>query len=284
MDGIILGFLQSIINNAIEYLSDLILTKHLVQICLHMEDYIGSNLSGTMLTPATANSVTGVVTKFGMALITLKFLKKGFDHYVTYSGEPDHDPIDLVFAYAKAMAVALCFSSIYGWIADITEEVISQLMSAANFGSDNISAMLASSVITPVGIVQAIFAIVYLISFVQLYFQFLGRGIEIFIVRIGVPLACVGIIDSNGGIWTGYIAKLFQAMATVVVQIFLFKFSMRLFMNSHIFWAIAAVRTAIKTPRLLAELIVPAAQGGGGLNTVYYGISMGRQALSILKK
>ncbi len=285
MLSIINDFLLEIVNKGMEYFSEFFVTKFLVQICLRMEEYIGANLSGAMLDTSAANSVMSTVTKFAVALITLKFLKKGFDHYVTFSGEPDHSPLDLLFAYVKAMAVALCFPSVYDWIAEVVESMISEVLSAAKFGTSlGSEGIFTAGLLTTGGIITVIFAIVYLISFVQLYLQFLMRGMEIFIVRMGVPLACVGMIDSNGGVWTGYLAKLFQAVTTVIVQAFLFKFSMLLFLAGHLIWAIAAIRLAIKTPRLLAELIVPAQQGGGKLMSVYYSLNMGRQALSMLKR
>ncbi len=282
MLSIIEEFLSSLLTDFINYITDGI-SDSLTKICFHMEKYIGEDLSSTIFDTSAATSLIGVVTKFGVALITLKLLKKGFDHYVTYAGEPDYDPVTLLFNYGKALAVAICFPTLYNYISKIVEEFLDAVLEATTFSETGIGSLTSFAWVTGGGIITIIFGIVYFVCFIKLYMQFIMRGMEIFIVRCGVPLACVGMIDSNGGIWTGYIAKLIQAMTTAVVQLFLYKLSIVLYASTHIFWAIAAISLAIKTPRLISELIIPAQQGGGKLNSVYYATNMVRQVVSRIK-
>ena len=47
----------------------------------------------------------------------------------------------------------------------------------------------------------AIFGLVFVIVYFILYFQFLMRGLEILILRVGMPLACVGLIDNDKGVF-----------------------------------------------------------------------------------
>ena len=53
--------------------------------------------------------------------------------------------------------------------------------------------------ISTLGLVTAIFGLVFVIVYFILYFQFLMRGLEILILRVGMPLACVGLIDNDKG-------------------------------------------------------------------------------------
>ena len=90
------------------------------------------------------------------------------------------------------------------------------------------------------------------------------RGAEIFIVRMGFPLACVGIIDANGGVFSGYVNKLFQIVLSVTVQVVLCKLSLSFMIGGHLIWAIVFAITAVNSPRILQELIYNPGGGGGG--------------------
>ena len=78
----------------------------------------------------------------------------------------------------------------------------------------------------------------------MLYIQFLTRGLEILILRIGLPLACVGLMDNDNGIFRSYIQKFFQSTMAVLVQIVLAKLGVALMLNTHVFWGLAALVTS----------------------------------------
>ena len=92
------------------------------------------------------------------------------------------------------------------------------------------------------------------------------RGVEIMILRIGLPLACTGLLDNDKGVFKTYLTKFFQSTVAVMVQISLCKLGVGMMMNVginlNVFWGIACLVLAIKTPRFLSEFMVPT--GGGG--------------------
>ena len=54
-------------------------------------------------------------------------------------------------------------------------------------------------------------AFLYLIIAIQLtllYFQFLTRGFEMLILRLGIPFASIGLLNANQGAFKGYIQKM----------------------------------------------------------------------------
>ena len=58
-----------------------------------------------------------ILLGFGVSLIILKFLKKGFECYVMWTdGDPDSEPIQLIIRFVQAIAVAVCFPVMYGWL------------------------------------------------------------------------------------------------------------------------------------------------------------------------
>ena len=87
----------------------------------------------------------------------------------------------------------------------------------------------------------------------------------------GISLACVGIIDANGGVFSGYVNKLFQIVLSVTVQVVLCKLSLSFMIGGHLIWAIVFAITAVNSPRILQELIYnPGGGGGGGITQTYY--------------
>ena len=137
------------------------------------------------------------------------------------------------------------------------------------------------------GLVTAILGLVFVISYFMLYFQFLMRGLEILILRVGLPLACVGLLDNDKGVFKNYVMKFFQSMTSVVVQIALCKLGVGLMMNlggnMNIFWGTACIVLAIRTPRFLVEFMVPSGGGGGVVNNVYHSVRLVGMAKNLMK-
>lgn len=254
----------AILTGCLEYVNTLL--DGLVPIALHAEDYMDT-LLGT-------NGISGIFDiffAFGVSLIILKFLKKGFERYILWTeGDADTEPIILLTGFFKALAVAICFPTMYSWLAEIVSDLSNQLINiiSGDMGTD-FSTIITG--ITSAGLFTGIISLIFFICFFILYVQFLTRGLEILILRIGLPLACVGLMDNDNGVFRSYIQKFFQSTMAVLVQIVLSKLGIALMLNTHIFWGIAALLLALRTPKFLQEfLIISGGQGGGGMmNKVY---------------
>lgn len=105
-----------------------------------------------------------------------------------------------------------------------------------------------------------ILAIIALIMLFVLWVQFIIRGVEIFVLKLGFPLACVGLVNADGGVFTQYISKLIKSMLTVLVQILCCKLALLLIFSGQLIYSIAMIILAVKTPRMLQEFML----GGGG--------------------
>lgn len=264
MEYVIMLLIGAILSGCLAYVNTLL--DGLVPIALHAEDYMDT-LLGT-------NGISGIFDiffAFGMSLIILKFLKKGFERYILWTeGDADTDPILLLTGFFKALAVGICFPTLYGWLAEIVSDLSNELITMiSNDMATDFSSIITG--ITSAGIFTGIVSIIFFICFFMLYIQFLTRGLEILILRIGLPLACVGLMDNDNGIFRSYIQKFFQSTMAVLVQIVLAKLGVALMLNTHVFWGLASLLLALRTPKFLQEfLIVSGGQGGGGMmNKVY---------------
>lgn len=277
MEVLLVMLIVALLNGAIVYIDGLL--TGIVPITLYAEQYMitvtGSNIADTLF---------NILFGFGVSLIVLKFLKKGFETYVLWSdGDADEEPIFLLTNFFRALAVAVSFQTLYKWMADIVESMTDKLLAAVGAATDSGWQTWVNG-ISSMGLVTAIFGLVFIICYFMLYFQFLMRGLEIFILRVGVPLACAGLLDNDKGIFKTYLNKFFQSMLAVVVQIVLSKLGVGLMLNMHVFWGVACMVLAIKTPHFLQDFLVTTGSGGGGvINNVYHSVRLIGMAQKLAK-
>lgn len=281
MEVILVLLIVAVLNGAVAFIDNML--TDLVPMTLHADEYMIATSGGSMV-----QILFDILLGFGVSLIILKFLKKGFECYVMWTdGDPDSEPTYLIIRFIQAIAVAVCFPVMYGWLADITQNLTDQLLTAIG-ASTNYSWQAWVDGISTLGLVTAIFGLVFVICYFILFFQFLMRGLEIMILRIGLPLACVGLLDNDKGVFKNYLNKFFQSTFSVVVQICLCKLGVGMMMNvginMNIFWGIACLVLAIKTPRFLADFMVPTGGGGSGvINNVYHSVRLVGMAKNIMK-
>lgn len=277
MEVLLVLLIVALLNGAIAYINGLL--TGIVPITLYAERYMttvtGSNIADTLF---------NILFGFGVSLIVLKFLKKGFETYVLWSdGDADEEPISLLTNFFRALAVAISFPTLYQWMASIVEDMTNKLLTAVGVATDSGWQAWVSG-ISSAGLVTAIFGLIFIICYFMLYFQFLMRGLEIFILRVGVPLACVGLLDNDKGVFKTYLNKFFQSMLAVVVQIVLSKLGVGLMLNMHVFWGVACMVLAIQTPRFLQDFLVTTGGGGGGvINNVYHSVRLIGMAQKLAK-
>ena len=132
--------------------------------------------------------------------------------------------------------------------------------------------------------------LIFVICWLILYFSFMARGIEMMVMQIGVPLACVGLLDNDKGVFRAYINQFVKAFVTTIVQIMLCKIGLSLMLNatiisaSNIFWGIACMIAAISMPKILREFLVPTTGDGRIGTTVSQTVHIASMAKNIIAK
>ncbi len=280
MEIILVLLIVAVLNGAVAFIDEML--SDLVPMTLNADQYMIAAGGGSMV-----SVLFDILLGFGVSLIILKFLKKGFECYVMWTdGDPDVEPTHLVIRFIQAIAVAVCFPVMYGWLAEITQNLTDELMAAIG-AATNYDWQAWVNGISSLGLVTAIFGLIFIVCYFMLYFQFLMRGLEIMILRIGLPLACVGLLDNDKGVFKTYINKFFQSTLAVVVQICLCKLGVGMMMNvgvnMNIFWGIACIVLAIKTPRFLSDFMVPTGGGTGAVNNMYHSVRLVGMAKGMIK-
>ncbi len=233
-------------------------------------------------------SISDIAYGIGISLIILKFLKKGFDIYVLWTdGDPDADPVLLLTNFVKAIATALIFQWLYDIFVEICDEITTIITSTIS-GSTNTAAAWAQG-LTSVGLVPSLSGLIFIIFYLILLFSFMARGIEMLVLEAGVPLACVGLLDNDKGVWRSYVNQFVKAFITTIVQIMLCKIGISLMISTtvvdatNILWAIGCMLAAISMPRILREFLIPTGGNGQVGNTVFQTVRIASMAHNIFR-
>lgn len=123
--------------------------------------------------------------------------------------------------------------------------------------------------------------LIYFILYVVLYIQLLGRGVEMLFLRWGLPIASIGLVNSDGGVFPSYVQLILRQLATSILQVSAMYLSFYIAMDfglGHVLMGLAVIGVALKGPALMAQIIAPQKQGGG-LGPKLHTVLMLRQLL-----
>ena len=224
-----------------------------------------------------------------LGIAIMLFLKKGFEIYILWNdGDSNLDPVVFLASFIKMTVVIVWFSSAYGYGVEVATNIFNKLLESitGNVTGKDFLAGLLNFVDLNNGFLFIIFIVVLLINAIRLVIQFFGRGIELFILRIGVPLAALDMLNADSVAWRAYIKKIVQITLTLELQIFLFFLSLMIPINGikNFIFAIAIQLTAIKLPSFLSELLVVSAGNGGLISKASSGAHLVSSLKSIFKK
>ena len=246
---------------------DFVLSE-LVEMVFYIANYMGDTTGVTLFT-----SLETLFYGFGLWLLILKFLKKGFETYVVGTeGDPDSDPMAFLFQFIKALILILCFPFIYEMLARITIGFGAVIID--NIGTSGASWLDEGSV---VGVIDyfgdnVVAGIVSVIGLILLYFQILMRGAEMYVLRLGFYLACAGIVESDNGAFAPYMMMFLKCAVTTLAQVSLLQLSITLLSSDVMMMGWAFLFLAISAPKFLQQFMVPTGGGGSIMGKVASGV------------
>lgn len=277
MEGILTGLISNVIGGADTVINSAF--NGLIDMCFNSENYISSNFGSTVI---DFSQLKALILTLAISLIVLKFLKKGLDMYIMWTdGEADTPPLTYIVYFIRAIAMAVSFSILYDWVVQIAKSFGETMLQTMNM-ADNISLTTTIANIATTGLFNSIVALIGLILLFVLYIQFLMRALEMFVLKLGFPLACVGLVNPDGGVFKSYSEKLIKSILTILVQIILCKIAIVLLINVKMLFGIAAIILAIKTPKFLQEFMLGG--GTGGISNVIVTTSKTMELSSQIKR
>lgn len=281
LSSVISDFCTDLVNGIATTLDGLL--KNLFYLVFMIENEFNN---GGIVTSVDFDAIFRTIYSWAVVVLIVIFAKKMIECYMMWSGgDPDISPLALVVNFVKALVVMVCFSFLYKTFVTIGNDFFISIINSTSIKIESLSGEIGK--FASVGL----FSILCLTSLAFLYlgiiFQMIMRGVEVLILRVVMPFACVGLLNSDGGAFSVMVKKFLQNLLTVTMQVALIYISIFTMMGSHLIYSIAIGIVALKTPQFLQEFMA-VRQGrsvssriGGVIQT---GANIGRINRSLLKK
>lgn len=271
--SIFVGFISDALNSAVNEI--LVVLENVMGNILHATFFIEQlpGLDQTILSTSSVTAAFNVLYAFLVYLLTAKLLWKGIKVYILWrDGEAETPPGEMLLSAGFAFVVAVAFPLLYEISIEVVEEILKSVTKAVFSNGNLLSGAYISMIINAFSNIQAlpftilILGLVYVILFIYLMFIMLKQGVELLVFRLGVPIAVLGLVDSDGGIWKTYSQTLYRQLAVALIRHFCLYVGTRMIVGLSpvgIIVGIAFEIVAIGMPKILSQIL--ASQYGGGL-------------------
>ena len=201
------------------------------------------------------NLIYQVVFYFATYLLIIVFIAKAIKTYfLMREGDNEQNPLHLVIGMLKAVIIMICFREIYTLGVGIVEEFLNAILNVINIENTNLAQALSSNI--QGGIFTAVACLVLLICWLLLICQFIMKGIELLVMRIAIPFASIGLLNSDGGVFPDYLRSFLMTAFTVVTQLALLNISIATLLTNKLIYGIAIAVVAVNTPMILGKYMI----------------------------
>lgn len=226
-----------------------------------------------------AGQALEVLRVYLVFLLGVKLLWKGWNVYVLWrQGDPDVAPAEMLIGAAQAIAVTVLMGIAYPLLVTISTDLVDVVLQALPMSvpqgievlpDDSTVDILLKTLGQGLGgtLLIAVVNLVLSIQFIILYFKLLWQGAELFIWRLAVPIAAVGLVNSDGGAWNNYAMLLIKQTLFLMLEYFCMTLGMRIAIGGEIIDVLLGIifcSVAIGSSALLNQVLIP--RGGSGVS------------------
>jgi len=201
------------------------------------------------------NQIYQVVFNYATYVLVIVFIVKAIKTYfLMREGDNEQNPIQLVIGMLKAVIIMICFKEIYTIGVGIVEEFLNSILNIMQVQGTNLADALINNM--QGGIFTAVACLVLLICWLLLICQFIMKGIELLVMRIAIPFASIGLLNSDGGVFPDYTRSFLMSAFTVVIQLGLLNLSIATLVIDKLIYGIAIAVVAVNTPMIMSKYMV----------------------------
>lgn len=181
-----------------------------------------------------------------------------------------------------AIIMAVAFPYLYSLLVDLIIYLADGVITRFRMGTDPAGGLadLVAGIILE-GLPYLIFFLIYIILLMVVFCRLLGRGVELMFMRLGFPLICIDLINSDGSIFKQYVTLFLKQGALSIIQItclLLGLFVMTSLTLVNIIFAVVLESCALSAPKLMQQLL-PNPGGGAGNRAVSSAVMLARMLL-----
>lgn len=230
------------------------LFKSMVNLVFHIEREL-SNLKLADGSFINFNKIYETIFSFAIYILIIVFISKAIKiYFMMREGDAEENPIKLMIGMIKAVIIMICFKEIYNIFVGIVQEFLNGILSNMTVQGTNLAEILTGNM--GGGIFTAVACLVLLIVWLILICQFIMKGIEILVMRLGIPFASIGLLNSDNGVFIEYVRDFLLTAFTLVVQLGLLNLSILALVNGHLIYGIAIAIVSVNTPMMLGKFMI----------------------------
>ena len=201
------------------------------------------------------NSIYETIFNYAIFLHVIVFITKAIKiYFMMREGDSEQNPFQLCIGMMKAVIVMICFKEVYYIFVGIVEEFLNSILNTMQIQGTNLAEALTGNM--GGGIFTAVACLVLLIVWLILICQFIMKGIEILVMRLGIPFASIGLLNTDEGVFPEYIRSFLMTAFTLVVQLALLNLSILTLVNKHLIYGIAIAIVSVNTPMILGKYMI----------------------------
>ena len=133
------------------------------------------------------NGIYQIVFNYACFILVIAKLIKIY--FLQNDGDAEKNPIHLIIGMLKAVIIMICCKEIYDIFVGITSSFLNSILGAMPVKTASLSEILSGNISG--GIFTAVACLVLLITWLVLICQFIMRGIEMLLMRMGIPFASI---------------------------------------------------------------------------------------------
>lgn len=210
-----------------------------------------------------SNSLSKYLKTIALSIIVLYALWCGFKIYILWKdGSPDENPKEMVTRIAVAIAFLLSFDEVLKITTEIVANVIRQILAILSTTSvPKLTLIEQLGTLNPVDVfVGVICSIIYFYQYLKMIFNTLKMGVELYVLKLGLPLACVNLVSSHSNTWSSYITTILKDYAGICVNVLIMGIGCKIYDSSgssgnRMLWAAAFLAFANGSKEILSQFI-----------------------------
>jgi hypothetical protein len=139
------------------------------------------------------NGMYQVVFSYACFILVIVFIAKLIKiYFLQTDGDAEKNPIHLIVGMIKAVIVMICCKEIYDLFVGIVSNFLNSILGAMPVKTVSLAEALSGNISG--GIFTAVACLVLLITWLILICQFIMKGIEMLLMRMGIPFATIRIV------------------------------------------------------------------------------------------
>lgn len=200
------------------------------------------------------------IKSIAYSIVILYTLWYGFKIYILWKdGNPEESPKELIVRIFIVIALIATSDELLNIASTLMSSIINNILNITSTSGEPDS--ILDGLLTAFNPIAWIFSIIYYFNYWKLMLGTLKMGIELYVLRLGFPLACINNINSHSNTWSAFVTTLIKNYLGICINVLLMGIGVRIKDSLSggimgLLWACAFLSLANNSKELLSQFII----------------------------